>query len=197
MSAEGPPLDRLTRRLAETPAVFLDEPRIRKRGQVDLAAVACDLLLAVGGTLPSPRQAGSLRPGGLVERNRARLALVCCWLLYDDWFHGRAALGDPIHALLSEGLRELADLVDASHFVADAERREELVRLVLQHIGLRPAGESAHQAADRLRSLDSLERERLIREAQAREEAERARKLQAKMAEKKAREAAAKASREW
>jgi len=196
MKSEGPPLDSLTRRLAETPGIFLAEPIIRKRGKVDLAAVTSDLLLVIGGELQSPRQAKRFSPANIAQRNQARLALICCWLLYEDWFHQRTPLVEPIILLLSEGLSGLAGIVDAERFVADPERREELVRLVLRHLSLRPAGETANQAADRLKSLDSLERERIIREARAREEEERARKLRAEMKKKRAREAAAKANRE-
>jgi len=99
--------------------------------------------------------------------------------------------------LLREALEPLAALIDAERFVADPERREELVRLLLSRLDLRPAGESEYQAADRLKSLDSVERDRLIRDAKAREEREKAKRLRQKMASRQAREAAAKANREW
>ncbi|MBF0255911.1 MAG: hypothetical protein HQL47_05495 [Gammaproteobacteria bacterium] len=197
MSREGPSLEHLLRRLTETPSLFLDEPLIRKRGKVDLAAVASDLLLAIGGTLPTLKEANAFQPAKLAERNPARLLLIACWLLHDDWFVQRAELLGPIKTLLAEGLHELGNLIDAELFVTDPERREELVRLVLDALQLRPAGESPNQAADRLKSLDSLERERVIRASRARAEAERARKLRAEMEAREAREAAAKANREW
>ena len=50
----------------------------------------------------------------------------------------------------------LIRLPAAERFVSDPERREELVRWVLARLGLRPAGESEHQAADRLSALDSV-----------------------------------------
>lgn len=197
MNQEGPPLDRLTRRLAETPGVFLAEPRIGQRGEVDLGAVACDLLGAIGGEIPGHQTANRLRPTSNAGRNLARLALICCWLLYDDWFLQRPGYATPILALLSDGLGAHAALIDAERFVADAERREELVRLVLGRLDLRPAGETPHQAADRLQALDSVERDRVLRAARAREEEERARRLKKEMEEQQAREAAAKANREW
>jgi hypothetical protein len=40
-----------------------------------------------------------------------------------------------------------------------------LVRRLLHELDLRPAGETAAQAADRLQTLDSAERERVLREA--------------------------------
>ncbi len=197
MNAEGPLLDGLTRRLAETPSIFLAEPIIRNRGKVELAAVVTDLLAAIGRELITPRHANRFRPAKVAGRNQARIVSICCWLLYDDWFHNRRSLVEPIKELLGEGLSELAAIIDAERFVIDPERREELVRLVLDRLRLRPSGETVHQAADRLKSLDSVERARLIRETRAREEAERARKLRKEMEATRAREAAAKANREW
>lgn len=43
MNREGPPIESLTRRLAETPAEFLAEPRLGKSGEVHVAAVIADL----------------------------------------------------------------------------------------------------------------------------------------------------------
>jgi len=197
MSVEGPSLDHLVRLLAETPRIFLEEPKIRNRGTLDLSAVTTDLLLAISSDLPSLKEASGFQPKKAAERNQARLVLICCWLLYDDWFHGRSVLRNPIVRLFSGGLTQLAGIVDAERFVTDPERREELARLVLTQLQLRPAGESDNQAADRLKSLDSVAREQVVRESHARAEAERARKLRAEMESKRAREAAAKANREW
>jgi hypothetical protein len=197
VQTEGPQLDTLTRRLAETPRPFLAEPRIRGRGEVELPAVVADLLLAVGSELPEVAAARSYRPETKGQRNRARLTLIACWVLYDDWFHDQPDLASPMAELLQEALDPLAALIDAERFVADPERREELVRLLLHRLQLRPAGESQPQAADRLKSLDSVERDRLIRESKVREERAKAKRLREEMASRRAREAAAKANREW
>jgi len=197
MNQPGPALDTLTRRLAETPRPFLAEPRIRARGEVELPAVVADLLLRIGGELPKVSTARVYRPHNKGERNCARLMLISCWVLYDAWFHDRPDLVEPMAELLREALEPLAALIDAERFVADPERREELVRLLLSRLDLRPAGESEYQAADRLKSLDSVERDRLIRDAKAREEREKAKRLRQKMASRQAREATAKANREW
>ena len=95
---------------------------------------------------------------------------------------------------LATGLDELAEVAQAGQLVADADRREELARLCLKSLGLRPAGESVAQAEDRLSTLDSVERSRVIREARAAEE--RARKIREEMARKAAEEAAAVYGRE-
>jgi hypothetical protein len=64
----------------------------------------------------------------------------------------------------------------------------------LRALDLRPAGESVVQAQDRLTTLDSVERVRVIKEARAAEE--RARKIREEMARKAAEEAAAAYGRE-
>jgi hypothetical protein len=78
--------------------------------------------------------------------------------------------------------------------INDPDRREELVRLCLKGLGLIPQGESAAQAADRLTTLDSVERDRVIRETRQAEA--RAREIREAMARKRAEEAAARYSPE-
>jgi hypothetical protein len=61
-------------------------------------------------------------------------------------------------------------------------------------MGTLPAGESANQAADRLQTLSSVERARVIQQTLAQQE--RARKIREEMQRKEALEAAARANRE-
>ncbi len=86
MQAEGPVLETLTRRLAETPEDFLAEPRIGNSGRVHVAAVVGDLVRTFG----APLEAESLGAfeGTDIRRDRNRLAvgLLLAWLLADDWF---------------------------------------------------------------------------------------------------------------
>lgn len=91
-------------------------------------------------------------------------------------------------------MEELAALVSADVFVTDPDRREELVRLCLAALGLRPEAESEAQALDRLTTLSSVKREKVIRATK--EHLERARQLREAMRRKEAEEAAAKATRE-
>ncbi len=53
----GPPVEQLTRRLADTPEEFLAEP-LRKNGQgrVSVGAVISDLLERLGRSLSRPRK---------------------------------------------------------------------------------------------------------------------------------------------
>lgn len=199
MRQEGPALEALTRRLAECPPEFLMEPLFEGRGVVRVDAVVGDLLRGLGG---APAAAPPAQTGDVARRrNRLRLILVAAWLLHDESFLARGGLAGPAEELLASGLDPLAELVNAERFVQDPDRREELSRLVLRALGLRPAGESQAQAQDRLSALDSVETRRVtadLRERRKKEEAERRRAEEVRRAmEKKASEqAAAKVSRE-
>jgi hypothetical protein len=128
------------------------------------------------------------------ERNHLQLVLIASWLLHDIWFRSRGRFAGAAYELLSTGLKEVAALVDSQKFVSDPDRREELARLCLKGLGLRPAGESVAQAQDRLTTLDSAERVRVVKAA--REAEERARLIREEMARKAAEEAAANYGRE-
>jgi hypothetical protein len=191
MEREGPMLESLTRRLAETPVDFLAPPLIGTRGEVDVAAVVSDLLRDLGGEPLSARERVRYRPAGKDnnERKRLRVVLVSAWLLHDAWFLENRADTAAILTFLTDTASELALLVSADALVADADRREELTRLALKALGLRPAGETTEQASDRLQTLSSLERQRVIEEARKAEE--RAREIREAMAAQAAQEATA------
>ena len=190
---EGPPLDRLTHRLSICPAEFLAEPKLDDNEGVHVDAVVSDLMLDLGGSPVTPDEARHFQ-GSAKERNRLRMVLVGAWLLHDEWFQQARTAAADAYGWLRLGLSALSQLVPADQFVSDPDRREELVRHCLAALGLRPASETQAQADDRLKTLNSVEREAVIRET--REQLERARKLREKMREEAAREAAARASRE-
>jgi hypothetical protein len=198
MKEEGPLLEALTRRLAECPAEFLAEPRDSSGdGDVDVAAVVYDLLRDLGGAPLAKEQLALFElknRKSKEERNRIRVALVASWLLHDPWFRYRSRFAAQAFAFLTDGIKYLASLVSAEALIADPDRREELARLCCKALGLRPAGESPAQAEDRLATLDSVERSRVVREARAAEE--RARQIREELARKAAEEAAAVYGRE-
>lgn len=172
----GPEIDDLVRHLTECPEEFLMEPGPQG---IRVGAVVYDTLLHLGyESIPK------LDP---LERNVSRVTLVTCWLLYHRWFR-QAQLGAQAESLLGQLPLELAEVVDAEKLVTDPDRREELVRLAIHRLGLIPAGESPSHAADRLQSISSVERARLLRETRA--QAEHARNLREAMATQRAREAA-------
>jgi hypothetical protein len=196
MKAEGPLLETLTRRLSECPGDFLTDPLIGGEGTVHVAAVVSDLVADMGGQRLSTEAARGLWPDRPPPSSSLlKATLVASWLLHDPWFLERREFAPRIYLLLaSEPFRALAGVVPATDFVNDPDRREELVRLCLSFLDLRPAGESKTDAEDRLTALDSVERTRVVREA--REAEERARKIREAAAKKKAEEAAASYGRE-
>jgi len=198
MIQEGPQLEALTRRLSECPAEFLAEPRstIQPNG-VEVCAIIFDLIRDLGGKPLSKKELAEFtlsNPKSKEECNRIRLMLITSWLLHDSWFRARGIYALPAYELLTKGLKELARLVEATQFVSDSDRREELARLCLKGLGLRPAGETETQAQDRLNTLDSVERARVVKAA--REAEERARQIREEMRRKAEEEAAASYGRE-
>jgi hypothetical protein len=191
----GPLLESLTRRLAECPADFLAEPRIGSAGVVAVAAVVADLARDLGGPMPTRAQLAAFQPRDARQhRNWLGLVLIACWLLHDPWFRQQPSLAPAAVDFLTSGLTAVASLAQAPRFVSDTDRREELARLALHHLGFQPAGETEAQAADRLTTLDTVERERVQRAARQAEE--RARAIREAMAKQAADEAAAQYSRE-
>lgn len=201
---QGPELELLTRRLAECPLEFLAEPAMRSSSHegnalaVRVDAVVADLVLDLGGSLPASEALqpfdGSAGAGSPHERNRLRLTLVAAWLLHHQWFRDQTRFAGAALHWLARGLADLAGLAAADLFVTDFERREELARLCLQGLNLLPAGETPHQAQDRLAAISSVERSRVVAAAREREEA--ARRMREAMRKKQAAAAAARAFHE-
>lgn len=181
----GPPLEHLTQRLQACPDVFLSD-------EIEPGAVVADLLRRIAGD--PLRRVDARAFGSGRSRRSVRLALVAAWLLADDAFRDQAHLGAPAERLLSGGLDGLAEAVPPEDCITDAGRREELARVVLAALAMRPDGETDAQATDRLATLDSAARLAVVREAQVAEE--RARRIREALARKAREEAAAKTMRE-
>lgn len=193
LTREGPPLAALLQRVAETPKDFLAEPRIRAAGDVYVDAVAGDLLTSLGVQI-GPRDLERFAGKGPADRNLLAVVLLLCWVLADPWFASAAPTKTELLALLGDTASELAAATTARKFVEDPDRREELVRVTLAAIGCRPAGESEAQAEDRLTSLSSAERARVVEAARAAEQ--RARTIREALRKKAATESADKWTRE-
>jgi hypothetical protein len=188
-----PPLERVTRRIAETPAEFLGEPRIGATGTVHAAALVADLLRASGIAASSDILA-PFESDRASDRNRLMLVAIAVWLLFDDWTDRANLSRDVLLDMLGNTIGELAATGRARVFVEDAERREELARTALAALGLLPEGEDARQAADRLSAVSATERQRLLRASRAAEE--RARQVREALIRKAAEESADKYTRE-
>jgi hypothetical protein len=159
-----------------------------------VAAVVQDLLTQLAKPVPPDQLTVFTGKDAARDRNRLSLVLVLCWLLHDNWFRQSKPTSNLLITLLDEGMAELAKQVSSRKLVSDPERREELVRLALSHLGCRPAGESETQAQDRLVSLSSTERARVLRAS--REAEERARVIREALKKKAAEESADKWTRE-
>jgi hypothetical protein len=194
MQVEGPLLETLTRRLAETPEDFLGEPRIGSAGQVHVSAVVGDLMRGLGANVDVAALSALEGKDAKQDRNRLSVTLLLCWLLADDWFRQNKLASQSLVDLMSQGSAQLSVQVQSRKFVTDPDRREELARFSLARLGFRPEGESVAQAQDRLTSLSSAERARVLQASRAAEA--RARAIREALARKAAQESADKMTRE-
>src|SRR5262245_14329514 len=104
MNKSGPVLETLLRRLAETPADFLDEPRIGNNGTVHVLALVNDLL-RMHGVHADEVVLQSLSGN---DRNRLALVMIATWLLADQWFIDAQLGKSALLGVLRETLPELA-----------------------------------------------------------------------------------------
>lgn len=194
MPRTGPTIETLTRRLVDTPPDFLDEPRIGSTGRVVVAALVNDLMQRHGKRLQqrelSRFETATLGP----DRNRLALVMIAVWLLADRWFLDAKPSLEAITRVLDETITELAATTAAHKFVSDPDRREELARVVLSRLDYVPEGETVAQATDRLSSLSTTERRRLLEASRAAQQ--RARAIREALAKKAAEESADKMTRE-
>jgi hypothetical protein len=194
MDREGPALETLTRRLAEAPDDFLAEPRVGGAGRVHVAAVVGDLVRMLGGDALAADLRDFTGSTDARDRNRLGVVMMLCWLLADEWFQQARPGVTEVLRVLREGAADLATGAPAPKFQSDPDRREEIARFALALLGYRPAGETPAQAQDRLTSLSSAERARVLKAARAAEE--RARAIREALARKAAEESADKWTRE-
>lgn len=194
MQLPGPPLEILLRRVADTPPDFLDEPRIGASGEVGVVAVVNDLLSRGPGraSLQELQRFEGRNAGA--DKARLKMALLMSWLLADDAFLASSLARADVLRVLDETAAELALLASTTKYMQDPDRREELVRVVLARLGLRPAGETVEQATDRLSALSATERQRLLQASRAAEA--RARAIREALVKKAAEESADKWTRE-
>ncbi|MFC1857594.1 hypothetical protein ACFL9U_06135 [Thermodesulfobacteriota bacterium] len=192
--SEGPLLEALTHRLSQCPREFLEAPRIRNKGRIHVDAVVSDLITDMTSQIQSAGTFKNFKGSKSADAEWLNIVLVACWLLHDDWFLKRPDLAAPMIPLLRTKLTNLSKVITAEQCVLEPDRREELVRLCLDELGLYPRGETPVQAEDRLKALDSIERDRVMRETRRAEE--HARKVREAMRKRQAREAAAKVTRE-
>ena len=194
---KAPFLQKLTHRLSECPPEFGLQPLVRQSGVVHVEAIVFDTLRALSddaSTLPSREDVAMFGHNATADENWLRAVLIACWLLHDEWFRARGEYSRAASQWLQNGLQEVAQIVEARDWTTDADRREEMARRCLQALGLVPQGESTQAAQDRLTTLDSIERRRVLQATQAAQK--RAGEIREAMRKKAAEEAAAKYTRE-
>jgi len=189
-----PPIEVFTRHLTQIPDVFLQSPLQGGHGKVAVWAVVADLLFDKRKKLLSESNYKHFSKPGARDKNYLKQVLVCCWLFHHPYLQQHDFDGNKILSFLKDGLKKLAKLVAAEQFVSDTDRREELVRLVFKLLEITVDGETPQQAEDRLKALDSVERDRIIRHTK--KQREHARKVKAALEAQRAAEAASRYSRE-
>lgn len=117
--------------------------------------------------------------------------LQMVWLLTDDAFTGVTLFASDLVSLLHSADTLMAQTHPNRQ---DEDQREELIRLALNGLRLKPQGETDREARDRLLMVSSTERARVVAASRAAEE--RAEAIRQALAEQRAREAADKYTRE-
>lgn len=194
MDKPGPALVVLTRRLLDTPMEFLGEPRIGAAGQMAVAALVNDVLYLHGARAAPVHLQRFVGVSAKSDRNRLALVAITAWLLVDGWFLDQGLDHFQVFLAMAEVPEGLAPVTAAHRFVHDPDRRAELARTVLAHLGYAPEGETAAQAADRLQAVSGNARRALIEASRAAER--RARQIREALEAKAAQESADKWTRE-
>ncbi|MBS7256316.1 hypothetical protein [Flavobacterium branchiicola] len=123
-----------------------------------------------------------------VDDNHWRTIHISAWLLSHQDFINVPAIEDKLYDFWFVELQPASKYVKFKEWISDDERAEEMVRLLLYCCEILPYGESADEAADKLSSLSSAERHKVLKQSYAAHE--RIMNIKKEMAEKAAREAA-------
>lgn len=123
-----------------------------------------------------------------VEDKQWRAIHISTWLLSHPDFINCPSIEGKLYSFWFEKLLQASEYVKFNEWISDDERAEEMVRLLLDCCEIIPNGETKDEAADKLSSLSSTERHKVLKESY--EAHERIMNIKREMAEKKAREAA-------
>jgi hypothetical protein len=193
MKNEGPSLETLIRCLEDMPPDFLGNPVPACGSRPFTGALISDLFRQYGTALPIEKLKEYDLYDSPEDVNLSQLRSLTCWFLHHDSLKAFIEKESLIQ-VMDIAIPSLATEYPARKYIEDGERREELVRTILSSLSLRPAGETPAQAEDRLQSLDSGERKRMI--AATRESEKRAREIREALAREAARRAADKYTRD-
>jgi hypothetical protein len=123
-----------------------------------------------------------------INDNHWRAIHISTWLLSNKDFVNNPAIEEQLYSFWFVELQLASAYVKFNEWINDDERAEEMVRLLLNCCEITPHGENEEEAADKLSSLSSVDRHKVLK--QSYEAHERIMNIKREMAEKKAREAA-------
>ena len=123
-----------------------------------------------------------------------RMSLLIAFFICDESFEKFQFNSNSLLSLLDTTAKELAQAGHNKVYINDVDRREELIRVVLNTLSLYPKGETSALAEDRLQAVSSQERLKVLQAARIAEQ--RSHELRVALAKQKAKEAADKMTRE-
>ncbi len=169
---KGPSIFSLINRVSETPKEFLypvvsklSLSKIKLKNHIYVIALYSDLAYFIWGEFPNSQDLDFFYQNDQSGfENLLKIYSITIYLLHYSYFKNKPFLKEKVKSLFKEKLFPYKDIVQAEKFILDSEKREELCRFVLYHLGYIPEQENERYAIERLSSLDSIERVKLINE---------------------------------
>ncbi len=123
------------------------------------------------------------------NENYLRVVLMVAYLFSNDLFKGEGDFAERMVSFLKEEkFKKLSDLVKYDDLFLDSDRKEELVRFVLQYLEILPINESENYFLDRLEAIDSIKRAEVVEKSRLVQE--RAKKIREEIERKRLEELA-------
>ncbi len=202
MKNPGLPLEELIDHLIRIPGEFMNKNiKAAAAGKnLYVPAIVNDLLTDIGGFPLNDEEIlkhfTDKKNSKTDNTNYLQIVSILCYIYEYGYFTSKKQGSEEIKSfLLSQKLIDLSNAVkSADEFITDPDRREELCRVALDVIGYYPEGENQKNAMDRLSTLDSVERKKIL--TKTAEAQKRAKELKEAMMRQEAEEAASKMSRE-
>ncbi|QIH37586.1 hypothetical protein G7A72_01650 [Flavobacterium sp. Sr18] len=179
----------LVTHLRKCPDIYLEPSSLIENEGLNSIALVCDTYRIVcNDFLKKEFKKPSDFNLAYIGDNHWRAIHISIWLLSHRNFINSALIEDKLYNFWFEELSEASLYVKFKEWISDDERAEEMVRLLLDCCEIIPDGENQDEAADKLSSLSSADRQKVLK--QSYEAHERIMNIKREMAEKKAREAA-------
>lgn len=179
----------LVTHLQKCPDIYLEPSFFMKIEGLNSIALICDTYrLVCNDFLKTEFKKPTDYSLSQLEDNHWRAIHISIWLLSHPNFINSPLIEDKLCNFWLEELSEASLYVKYKEWINDDERAEEMVRLLLHCCEIIPNGENFDEAADKLSSLSSAERNKVLKESYKAHE--RIMQIKKEMAEQKAREAA-------